>query len=117
MPVNLVACIRGSVCCSRRSQRRSCRWYSYNQAIHQLLEHVRVHPAVWLDDRVPRRKVVKPGILHTVGLAEDTAAWGLRVDYVLPAGNWKFYVAVFSGPTPMKRSKQTKLIIVSSGST
>ena len=27
---------------------------SYNQAIRQLLEHVRIHPAVWLDDRVPR---------------------------------------------------------------
>ena len=62
---------------------------SYNQAIRQLLEHARVHPAVWLDDRVPRSeggKFQKPrNPPHSGDPAEDTAAWGLRVDYVLPA--------------------------------
>ena len=62
---------------------------SYNQAIRQLLEHVRIHPAVWLDDRVPRSeggKFQKPrNPPHSGDPAEDTAAWGLRVDYVLPA--------------------------------
>ena len=61
---------------------------SYNQAISQLLEHKRIHPAVWLDKKVPRSKGGKfqepRNPPHRGDPAEDTAAWGLRVDYVLP---------------------------------
>ena len=62
---------------------------SYNRAISQLLDHKRIHPAVWLDKQVPRSKGGKFQKLqnppHSGDPAEDTAAWGLRVDYVLPA--------------------------------
>ena len=62
---------------------------SYNQMIHQLLEHERIHPAVWLDKQVPCSEVGKfqkpQNPPHSGDPAEDTAAWGLRVDYVLPA--------------------------------
>jgi endonuclease/exonuclease/phosphatase family metal-dependent hydrolase len=62
---------------------------STDQAIRQLLNHQRIHPSVLGDRRVPRseggaeQKTKKPA--HLGDPAEDTASWGLRVDYVLPA--------------------------------
>ena len=62
---------------------------SYNQMIHQLLEHERIHPAVWLDKQVPCSEVGKfqkpRNPPHRGDPDEDIAAWRLRVNYVLPA--------------------------------
>jgi 3-phytase len=77
---------------------------SYNQAIRQLLEHERIHPAVWHDNRVPRseggkfQKLRNPP--HRGDPAEDTAAWGLRVDYVLPARELKILRGGVFWPNP-----------------
>ena len=62
-----------------------------------------------------------PEILHTVEiLLKILLLGGYESITCSRLGNWKFYVVVFSGPTPMKQRQlgsNQVLIIVSSGST
>ena len=79
---------------------------SYNRAISQLLEHKRIHPAVWLDKQVPRSKAGNsrnPKILRTGEILLKTPLLGgYELIMYSRLENWKFCVAEFSGPNPMK---------------
>lgn len=76
---------------------------STDDAIAQLLDHPRVHPAAARGALVPQSeggKLAGRAPEHRGDPAHDTAGWGLRVDYVLPAADLEVIASGVFWPGP-----------------